>query len=571
MRTRRFPLTAAAIVVTTMLFRPVPVALQAQDSVALRGLVSSQEEGHMEGVVVTARRGGANFDVSVVTNAQGRYSFPRTHVEPGSYHMTTRAVGYDLRNPGPVEVTAEAPASVDLQLRVTTDLPSQLTSVEWLMNLPGTKGEKDMLVNQAKSCTYCHSLERIVKSRHNAEQLMRVIARMDKYFPDGTMAGTEGRGRSQLAEKATQERAEQSPTYGMVPGVKRTDLAAYIATINLSDGRSLPTDLETLPRPTGKSTQVIITQYDMPRKDTVSHDMDVDSKGIPWYTDQSRMFLGMMDPKTGVFTEYPLPPTKHEVAGGSDVTFDEDDNVWFPMTTDAADSHFGLPTKFDRTTNTFTTIDLGRNAVVQFMDSGPDGKVWTGYGTFYRIDPKTMMVDYTIDWTQAPSLPAGRHAPYEIAVDTQGNPYITDFGSDGIIGVDIKTNEVKFWKVPTPNSMPRRGRIDSQDRYWFAEYFADKLAVLDLRTETFQEWDMPYRFSTPYTASLPDKEGHVYTPSNTADRLCRLDPKTGDIVEYLMPTRDFDTKQLAIDPITQRAVWFANTRNARLVKVEPLD
>ena len=38
----------------------------------------------MEGVVVTARRDGANVDVSVVSDAQGTFNFPRTHLEPAS-------------------------------------------------------------------------------------------------------------------------------------------------------------------------------------------------------------------------------------------------------------------------------------------------------------------------------------------------------------------------------------------------------------------------------------------------------------------------------------------------------
>ena len=63
----------------------------------------------------------------------------------------------------------------------------------------------------------------------------------------------------------------------------------------------------------------------------------------------------------------------------------------------------------------------------------------------------------------------------------------------------------------------------------------------------------------------------MYAPSNTADRVMRLNPATGEIVEYLMPTRDFDAKQLVIDPVTGRAVWMANVRNARLIKIEPLD
>jgi streptogramin lyase len=317
---------------------------------------------------------------------------------------------------------------------------------------------------------------------------------------------------------------------------------------------------------------VIITQYDMPRKDTVPHDMDVDSKGTPWYTDQSRYFLGKLDPKTATFKEYALPPaTKHEFGGGSDVQVDKNDNIWFPVTTDKAMNHFGLPVKFDVKAETFTPAEMPDGAVTQFMSIGPDGKLWSGFATLYRIDPKTMKTDYSLDWTKAKNLPPGPHSGYEVAVDSKGNPYITDFGGAYIVKVDVATNEVKFFKVPTPNSQPRRGRIDSEDRFWFAEYTGDKIAMFDTKTETFQEWSPSFKWAAPYTASVPDGKGRVYAPSNTSDHLMRVDPKTGEVVEYLMPVRDFDVKQLAIDPVSKNAVWMANVRNARIIKVEPLD
>ena len=83
----------------------------------------------MEGVVVNARRDGANFTVSVVTDAQGKYSFPRTHLEPGKYAVTIRAVGYDLTDPGPAQVAAgqdrsrRSQASEDERSRLSTELP----------------------------------------------------------------------------------------------------------------------------------------------------------------------------------------------------------------------------------------------------------------------------------------------------------------------------------------------------------------------------------------------------------------------------------------------------------------
>jgi virginiamycin B lyase len=49
---------------------------EARAQAALTGLVSSGEEGAMEGVLVSAKREGSTITTTVVTDAQGRYSFP---------------------------------------------------------------------------------------------------------------------------------------------------------------------------------------------------------------------------------------------------------------------------------------------------------------------------------------------------------------------------------------------------------------------------------------------------------------------------------------------------------------
>src|SRR5689334_8267424 len=95
------PCAAAIALIALAWFGAGPVAV-AQGGAALTGVVSSQDEGKMEGVVVSARRQGATFTVSVVSDDKGKYSFPRTHLEPGAYTITTRAVGYDLTDPGAV-------------------------------------------------------------------------------------------------------------------------------------------------------------------------------------------------------------------------------------------------------------------------------------------------------------------------------------------------------------------------------------------------------------------------------------------------------------------------------------
>src|SRR5262249_40249559 len=129
-------------------------AVRAQGAAALTGVVTSQEEGKMEGVVVTARRDGGTFSVSVVSDAKGEYSFPRTHLQPGTYNVKIRAIGYDLAGSGTVELPAGKAAKLDLKLQKTADLSKQLTSVEWLMSIPGTDDQKALVQKQMESCTY---------------------------------------------------------------------------------------------------------------------------------------------------------------------------------------------------------------------------------------------------------------------------------------------------------------------------------------------------------------------------------------------------------------------------------
>src|SRR5262249_61742340 len=60
---------------------------------AITGQVTSEAEGAMEGGVVTAKKAGAKGSISVVTDAQGRYSFPAERLAPGPDAVSCRAGG----------------------------------------------------------------------------------------------------------------------------------------------------------------------------------------------------------------------------------------------------------------------------------------------------------------------------------------------------------------------------------------------------------------------------------------------------------------------------------------------
>src|SRR5471030_2518729 len=122
-------------------------AVWAKGQAALTGTVSSDAEGKMEGVVVTAKKPGSIVEVSVTTNAQGQYTFPESRLEPGNYTISIRAVGYDINSPAKATVESEKTVTTDIKLKKTKNLASQLTNAEWMMSIPGTEAQKAALLD----------------------------------------------------------------------------------------------------------------------------------------------------------------------------------------------------------------------------------------------------------------------------------------------------------------------------------------------------------------------------------------------------------------------------------------
>src|SRR6266849_4080651 len=234
---------------------------------ALTGKVTSQEEGPMEGVLVSAKRAGSTMTATVVSDAQGQYSFPQNRLEPGQYSVRIRAGGYEMDNPGPVEVTAQKAAELDLKLRKTRDLARQLSNGEWLMSMPGTQEQKQVFLG----CTSCHTLERIVRSQHDAAEFAQVQRRMATYAQGSTPSRPQVRPRGPSA-------AGGDMGLPVAADNRIAERAEYMATVNLSSTSQWEYPLKTNARPRGKATKVIITEYDLPRPEAMPHDAVVDAQ-----------------------------------------------------------------------------------------------------------------------------------------------------------------------------------------------------------------------------------------------------------------------------------------------------
>ncbi len=526
---------------------------------ALTGLVRSAEEGPMEGVLVTARREGATMAVTVVSDAQGRYAFPAAKLEPGHYTLRIRALGYDLDGNPSADIAAGAAASADLALEKTHHIASQLTNAEWLESMPGTPVQKDALFN----CVGCHTLERIVKSTHDADEFVQTMQRMAGYGQQSVPT----RPQKTVAARLLEERgAERDAAFR-----KR---AEWLASINLSEGDTWEYPFKTLPRPTGRATHVIITEYDLPRPLIEPHDVIVGADGNVWYTNFGEENVGKLDPKTGKVTEYPLPELKPGWPQGSlSLHTDKDGDLWFGMMYQGAmgrlDPRTGkvatypMPAAFNQA---MTQVNM-----VRAESSAVDGKVWSqnnGFASIHRLDLASGKIETIEPFRDAKA--GENHNIYDIVPDSQNNLYFTDFAQQQIGRIDAKTLKIAFYQLPTMKSAPRRGMMDAQDRMWFAEYRGNKIAMFDTKAERFTEWQMPLRWAAPYDVTV-DKNGEAWTGSMMNDRVTRLDPKTGSFVDYLLP-RETNIRRVFVDNSTTPVTfWTGSNHGGAIIKLEPQD
>src|SRR5258706_2792308 len=139
MRLSRLRALAPVLAAFMLFVLPWRSGLHGRIGDAVAGVVRSAKEGPMEGVLVTVRRAGTPVAVTVVSDDHGVFTFPRSHISPGRYAVTIRAAGYDLQEPAAVDVDADRTATLRLELSPARDLAAQLSSLEWVMSMPGTK------------------------------------------------------------------------------------------------------------------------------------------------------------------------------------------------------------------------------------------------------------------------------------------------------------------------------------------------------------------------------------------------------------------------------------------------
>lgn len=526
-------------------------------SAALTGKVSSAEEGPMEGVIVGAKKAGSTITTWVVSDAQGRYSFPSDRIDEGKYAVSIRAIGYELPNTS-VDVTAQ-PAQLDLQLskvKTNSKLALQLSNAEWFLSMPGTEEQKGLIAN----CVTCHTLQKLMFSRYDSDQMAPVVQRMAMHTNNSSPMHPWMRPMGPAT----------------APNERQMATAKYVSTINLSSTDTFSFPLKTLPRPKGKATQVIYTTYDLPRSDAAPHDTAVDAQGNIWYSDFTSQFIGKLDPRTGKVVEYPVPLARNGpyAQGGLQIAFDREGRVYsgnmsqmqivrFDPKTEKMET-FKAPVPDNR-------IGAGHLTMVDASAQQVDGKIWINVADGTDESGGTWRVDLASNtWTQM-TYPAGSPSAnaYDVVATSANDMIGMSFSNRRLWITDGKTLKTTWFDMPAGDTGCRRGHIDSQDRVWCGGYTANDIVMFDPKTKKMVDYKAITPWTRPYDAEFDDKT-YAWGAGMDSDRAVRVNVQTGEMTEYLLP-HETNVRHVEVQksgPLS--SMWLGDQHGGTIVHIEPL-
>ena len=594
----------AAIVLLTG--HPSASQTSAVPSTGLAGTVNGADGKPMEGVAVSAKAEGVTITRSVWTNQDGAYTFPQ--LEAGSYQIWAQAVGFD-RPVAQDIITSGKATRQDFTLKPIQNFERQLSSAEWLESLPdATSTDRRMKMVILNECSNCHLPAFILEKRFDAAGWEILMNQMAKITADGGPPLTSAGDPDGIKAGGAKFDDGELDANGNLAGIHtklwkfyRKDVIEYLARVR--GPQAVPLKLKPFPRPTGIATQLVVTEYDLPRE----------RGGNLFSLDPKTGRVTMLVVRNGRTDAEQMPPTplndfrsgsdwmlgtRHEgeERGAHDVALGTDGKIYYGangMTSDPRGYVWYGTTEFNK-------LDIETQTITAFpkipvMSHGKDvdtkGYIWGSSN-----DGAIRMNTTTGEWTEF-KAPTAYSRPYDLGIDRLDNVWFTELAVDKIAVVDSKTGEVT--EVPLPplkledlrpedvevfNKIgswdhnaalgqlgPRRMGADrTGDFVWAGLYWSGAIAKVDVRTKTLTgvyqvpngRWAQPYKMMT-------DKNHMVWFSNSGADFLGKFDPTTEKFTMYPLPSRGTNSRHLAIDNSTDPpTVWVPYTGAGKIARVQ---
>lgn len=127
--------------------------------------------------------------------------------------------------------------------------------------------------------------------------------------------------------------------------------------------------------------------------------------------------------------------------------------------------------------------------------------------------------------------------------------------------------QIEEWTVPTPLSLPHDPAVAPDGSLWYTGMYANKIGRLDPKTGVIKEYPLKTDDSGPH-GLVADKDGFIWFTANYKGYIGKLNPANGEITEFRMPdpaARDPHT------PVFDRTgiLWFTVQNGNSIGRLDP--
>lgn len=126
---------------------------------------------------------------------------------------------------------------------------------------------------------------------------------------------------------------------------------------------------------------------------------------------------------------------------------------------------------------------------------------------------------------------------------------------------------IKEWAVPSKGGHPHDPAVGSDGALWFTEQMANKLGRLDPKTGEIKEYPLPGQNAGPH-GLVADRDGNIWFTANFGGYIGKLDPRTGHVDQFKMTSdKADDPHSLVFD--RNGIIWFTVQGGNMVGRLDP--
>jgi len=537
------------------------------------------------GYAPTGKLQQGTFEFTGFTDLRGRVHLPDA---PGDYRVRLRKPGFKdlsvepalLAKPGSWRMEAET----DLRA-----LAEQRPSNAWTSTL--LVGRDDLRKEFMAQCGFCHQQgSSFLRRERSAEDWDSTIKRMVRY---GARLSTE-------AQKELPALLE----------AHWKDIAAH--------PEKVPAGTPWSPVLSAAS----VTELPIGDRFSQMHDFIQHSNGMVYVGDNLQDRLYEVNPQTGAYTVYRVPPQPGDNLGGllagrlKDFPKHETYQGIHSLAESAKDGHiFITPSyqrrliEFDPKTKTFSNHEIGSGFYPHTVRIDDKDRVWFTLAlsnqigmydrtankfTTYDLPFRSFMEKLTVkltpfffkligwgvpvtNWVKIDHVSTGVPLPYGIDITPDGKVWIARLHTAEIASLDPATGEITMFATPLKN--PRRLRTDRDGNLWISMYSESAVLRFEPKTAKFTTFHLPVQpvgSDTPYALNVDRKRHQLWVNGTNSDGVHRLDIATGQWTHFPLPRKATFTRDVEFTPDGQVLLssasfpsWHIEDAQPTLIRLNP--